>query len=667
MKKWLPLLILFLLLAGSLWLWSLGSMPRTEVSQATLENIRGDVQVRSSGDDTWKPATEGQALAEGEQVKTGADGFGVLRFFDTAETRLDHDANVTVRKLSVGADGSQTEVALHLEMGRVWSRVLRLLDVESGFSVETNDTVATVRGTSFDVQKHLGSATTTVWVSQSVVDLTDPAAKETENAGMIIPDGYMFEFGKGARGTSTQMIAEAVRKGEWFTTNAAADLDLDAGASQRLRDRLSARKSASTEGVVAVLRDFSESLHVRLQSGDAGRALRARYLLRRLVALRDLAENGRSGAAYEQYNRLESQVRGLLEQSSSHAAYRLLGQGTMLFADVSSDSPAYRLKQKWEDLGIELADTQAEKLYRRLVGVDARLDEAASLLDQKRMEEALGLLDVSRQALQNSDRDRKDAETSFSFPVRVTVVRKLRALVVRERALRDRLAVLTAPAPIQGPALPVLPVVTSTAPVPPPKTTTTTTPIAPPPSGTVSCVAITITAQPNPVDVGSRTFLAVTARRADSSTFNATSLATFRIFGNLGTLLKNVFTASAAGSVGVEATVMCDGKPVVSQSSIQINAGPIKVRTLALSGTPTMILPLERVGLTAMATYENGVTSMVTNQASYQTSDPTVGTVVGGVFVAGQTPGVTTVTATYVENGVTVQAFLTFTVYQKLQ
>jgi hypothetical protein len=81
---------------------------------------------------------------EGETVKTGPNEEKTITFPNGSELRLDVNTEVKINK------GSENEVSIFQTLGRTWSRVIKLLGVQS-YAVETPTALATVRGTSFAV------------------------------------------------------------------------------------------------------------------------------------------------------------------------------------------------------------------------------------------------------------------------------------------------------------------------------------------------------------------------------------------------------------------------------------------------------------------------------------------------------------------------------------
>lgn len=88
-------------------------------------------------------------VGEGDIVKTQADTLAILYFSDDTLMRIDENTEVKVELYERQADSLRTGVWLTL--GRVWSRVERIIEADSLYEVRTSNTVAAVRGTSFGV------------------------------------------------------------------------------------------------------------------------------------------------------------------------------------------------------------------------------------------------------------------------------------------------------------------------------------------------------------------------------------------------------------------------------------------------------------------------------------------------------------------------------------
>lgn len=483
MKRWFPLLIVAVLVLGGIWFWSLGSLPDEVTSDARITASEGSVTVRSP-DGSERGAMVGMGLVPGETVFTGPDGKATVDWFGNGETRVGESSQVLIQRAEE-AEGS-VQVRLRLETGRVWSRVLRLLDMNSDVSVETGDVVATVRGTSFDVQKSSGGPTT-IWVADSVVEAAGATVGGAAD-GFFIPEGSMADFGSGRRTTSTRLISQADRETPWFTRNRESDTKFRADTLNRLKTSLSGR---APSGFLRDLTRWSEGLRTRFAAKDRRLRLESRYLLRRLLETRLMAEEGKSGLAYQEFARLDGELRSRFQArpESVAAARPAILAAQVLFRDVQPTSAAYRIKQQVEEWLPFVARSAAERLYARLMSIDARLDEASSALVSGEEETATQVLVLARQGLVNADRERreaKDLEANQAARIR----RVWKALSIRAEALDLQLKALNEPLPSPPPEPVESP--TSTEPV---VTPTSTAPTAPTPTTT------TPTAQPKPVSL----------------------------------------------------------------------------------------------------------------------------------------------------------------------
>lgn len=114
------------------------------------ENIsvkRGEETTTLSGGDF--------ALEEGDVVITGDDTLASIRFFDDSISRMDANTTLEISKLFVGPEKKmKTVVAVTLDVGRVWSKIVTLVGDVSRFHMNTDGLVVTVKKKgAFDIEK----------------------------------------------------------------------------------------------------------------------------------------------------------------------------------------------------------------------------------------------------------------------------------------------------------------------------------------------------------------------------------------------------------------------------------------------------------------------------------------------------------------------------------
>jgi len=163
------LIVLFAFMTQSLFLVS-------RVAHTRWAN--GQVQVRRSQNGAWESVHDGTPIKAGDTLFTGPNGRAEFAWADG--TRWVIEPSTTLRVLRAqGASwrgGEQTQ--FKLEQGKMWVRVAKMLGAGSGFSVETPDARATVRGTVWSIETGQGKTRVGVW--RGFVDVSDPSGGEAK-------------------------------------------------------------------------------------------------------------------------------------------------------------------------------------------------------------------------------------------------------------------------------------------------------------------------------------------------------------------------------------------------------------------------------------------------------------------------------------------------------
>jgi prepilin-type N-terminal cleavage/methylation domain-containing protein len=168
--------------------------PDHMVLVATLENINGQVEVIAeviASDPVT--AYNGMVVYEGQTVSTNTaiPGSSVdIYFSDGSFTHLDDDTELELKSMEVeenDSDSTTTKILLHLKLGKIWSKVVRLASA-SEFRVETTNSIAGVRGTEFgiDVNGNITLKSGDVWGKILPTDLP-PDPEDYAEALFSIP------------------------------------------------------------------------------------------------------------------------------------------------------------------------------------------------------------------------------------------------------------------------------------------------------------------------------------------------------------------------------------------------------------------------------------------------------------------------------------------------
>ena len=140
----LATLVVGVLVAGALALTA--SAAGAADSLASLKVTADNVQIKQKGKSAFVDAKNGQALKQGDTIKTDADGRAEIDYTDGSLTRLAGSTVFTISKLTNDKGGRQTQGTL--SVGETWNRAAKVSETGS-FEVKAGGTTAAVQGTAF--------------------------------------------------------------------------------------------------------------------------------------------------------------------------------------------------------------------------------------------------------------------------------------------------------------------------------------------------------------------------------------------------------------------------------------------------------------------------------------------------------------------------------------
>lgn len=162
----------------------------------------------------------GDKIYSGETVKTNKTGKVILQMQDKSELRL---AGNTVFVLDVIENSNDGQVLLgSLNIGKVWSKVKSLLSSHSKWELRTSDTVATVRGTSFGLEKV--DKKTRLVVTESVVAIKN---NQQDAKDLLVKAGEYIDREEGKAFANTSTINKEMYKDSWLAINLNKDNEWD--------------------------------------------------------------------------------------------------------------------------------------------------------------------------------------------------------------------------------------------------------------------------------------------------------------------------------------------------------------------------------------------------------------------------------------------------------
>ena len=125
---------------------TLVTLPVTSPAQtgaaATLSVLAPPVERVAAGAAGTSAGVDGMNLAEGDRIKTGAEGLALITFLDGSTVTVLSDAEVTVKQ--TGSERGNGGIRMLIHAGRVWARVVQAAGRRSSpLSLESNEYTAT--------------------------------------------------------------------------------------------------------------------------------------------------------------------------------------------------------------------------------------------------------------------------------------------------------------------------------------------------------------------------------------------------------------------------------------------------------------------------------------------------------------------------------------------
>lgn len=668
MYAWIAVAVIVVSAAAFWWFWSLGKEPVSAPQRLILAIEKGTVLIHSGGE-LEEEAHSGMELTEGDVLRTAEGSSASILAYDRADVRLDEKTTLKIETAKQPTAGMALKIKV--ETGRAWSRILRLLDLDSSFEARTDQSVATVRGTAFALRAIDGR--TEILVDHAGVRLV-PAGNSAKP--VFVVGGEWADFGNDGKLIQRGLATSGTWSNDgWVQRNREADKKFAEAAQRNMAAALGAADSIAPDDWDAGLATMSENLHLWF-AGERAPELYGKYLARRLGHVRGLMERGKSGLAFVSMTEIENELGQKLGDGTKKAyrqgIRRALGQALLAADEDGPGSSMYRLKLRLEDAYARAwEEDAAQAFYARALAVDARLDEAEKFdcmpsVDAQ-MNEALNAVE------QGIAREKSETGKIESVPkeIRNVLTEKMDIQQLRLDHLRQRLEACNAPASDSSGDSVTATSTTSTtqgsAPTSTNTSVTTSTPNTDKPtvtdgSGTkppateqpgkpLGLTRIELFAQPNPCNVGDRVTLYVKGYTA-GGTIDATTYAKFSVVGSLGVLSGATFTAQKPGSVTLRATVSDGGMSFDSSVSLPINQGPVALSRLVLTARSLQVMQGQTTVVFATAYYTNGLTKDVTSLTKFGSGG--LGVMSGSTFTAGTgVTGWNTVTGSYIEDGVT--------------
>jgi hypothetical protein len=238
----LPFLVIVLLFGAIVLAWwglnkvFLGEGQATLSEKVFLNIEAGSAKAMTVGKSDWQNAPDKIYLYRGEGLKTGSDGRATLTFFDQSIMRLNTNSEVAFSSLK-----KQTEsvaIQVNLKRGDVWTKVERIVNPDSKFSVTTDLLTIDTRGAVLSV-----TAPATVYVLQGNVQIGvkyDDAVFKTYTLGVgqqfSLDPSKLEALRKGEEMETIFALSDQFKQTNWYGWNAKKDGMIDAFEESGIND-----------------------------------------------------------------------------------------------------------------------------------------------------------------------------------------------------------------------------------------------------------------------------------------------------------------------------------------------------------------------------------------------------------------------------------------------
>lgn len=361
----------------------------------TLEELNGEVIVIREGQEITPQ--QGFLLKSDDIVKTGASSKAAIRFLDQSVSRLDENTEVKISRLFINPlNKTETAVELVLQQGRVWSRVINLIDDLSHFQVKAKNTVAVAKKkAAFDVSIS-AKGRAKVSAVQNRVDLLVATEKNVVETTLV--KGFSAEM-KTNVPVAPQILPEksGSEQDEWISDNLAQDKAYIATIKQENQDNFRDQVNLLPDNPLYAVKQLSENTKIaltfdqvnkqKLILDSAGEKLASVEVLlieqrdgdRAEALLFDFQSQFKSVADWVKIYEVDHPVEVLEIKAKLK---EMLNAYQKQFALILPTDALYGVKQAVARTQVSVASNQAKKTEEKLSQASDKLLEAHDLVEQ---------------------------------------------------------------------------------------------------------------------------------------------------------------------------------------------------------------------------------------------------------------------------------------------
>lgn len=369
---------------------------RVEASAVTiLEESIGDVSILR--DSIVIPGTAGIYLRTDDVIRTGFASKAVIRFLDQSVSRLDENTEVKISKLFVNPlNKTETMVEIVLDHGRLWARVVSLIDNFSNFKVKAKNTVATAKKkAAFDVSLS-ANGQATVSAVHNKIDLTVATDKKVIETTLV--KGYTAKVESDLPALPQIQEADVLNaaNNQWVADNLAQDKVYIETVKQEAQDALTDQVKMSPYNPLYGVKELSEGTKLAMTIDDFERQKKSLYMAQEKFAeAQAVLAKGDLEKGQSLLGDFQSQVKAVFDWAvQAEAVYpeKALELENMVTAILNEyqkklslmlpEDPLYGLKEVISQTLISVATNPQQKTEQMLSRAGDKLLEAHDLAEQ---------------------------------------------------------------------------------------------------------------------------------------------------------------------------------------------------------------------------------------------------------------------------------------------
>ena len=236
--KWKIILIGLLALAG---FWSFflvkkqpAPLPALDDQTYLVAPLENDVFLKNPGDSEFLKIISHQEIFLGSEIKTSATGRALLLYPNGSTTAIDKNSHLAISIL----DSKGNRSRLNLLFGGVLGRIQNVLGTDEFYEVQTQNSVATVRGTVLGVRFEEGKTLVLVLENRVEVIPIDPkTGQRIEEAALTVQEGEKTSINSAALPTAASPLrSETLQKNDLETDFIRENIDRETLEKPRVKE-----------------------------------------------------------------------------------------------------------------------------------------------------------------------------------------------------------------------------------------------------------------------------------------------------------------------------------------------------------------------------------------------------------------------------------------------